>query len=417
MEPSQPREGASPEAVSSDAPAAEVRAEGNAPPQEDAAEEEQEVNDEESDDEEAQAPIRRLEPDDFEHPQVVFAVLSDTFHHYYLSLTWTGSWYRKLAYMGFIAVQHDEKYLLPEIQRSYCVLDFQNLHIGRKARRLLKKTAYRLYNNRNWDLCVRRINEYWGGAAETAEKKKGGKNWFVKKYADVVQEAFAVGLSEEGKQDAGGVADKVALQDCNHEGTEARSASSSSTKRTKTAESNALSPAAGSSAPAGEPPAASRSPAAKPRPLPPAAAGIRSFQPHSIELYDASDNLIAGECGYSFGSVYTSLTGFCDKNFAGAGTLQMYYLGRWLQKSGYKFWNMGHPPGKKRKPRTEQTMTLPITSPEATAPRTEQTMKYKADLGGEILERGCFLKRWNEARDAAPGMGGGLGEEFLEFGC
>ncbi|CAD7931427.1 unnamed protein product [Amoebophrya sp. A25] len=256
------------------------------------------ISSEDEDGEGDDAPIRRLEPQDLEDNMEL--VMGDTFHHYYISTTWTAAWYYKLAYEGFISVRHGS-YLLPEIQRAYCVLHFENMHIGRKTRRL-KKNGYRLYNNRNWKLCVSKICDYWGS-----------QNWFSQQYANLVRVA---GLE--------------------------------SSQYTNTLK----------------------------------------LVPHSIELYDEHDTLIAGECGYSIGSVYTSLTGFCDKSIANGGLFQMYYLGKWLERSGYAFWNLGHPP------------------------RPPKTMKYKADLGGVVLNRGAFLPLWRAAR-SQPLTGEGLGPEFV----
>jgi hypothetical protein len=59
------------------------------------------------------------------------------------------------------------------------------------------------------------------------------------------------------------------------------------------------------------------------------------------------------------------------------GTIQLTSLGKWLEKDGYAFWNLGHPPRK-------------------------HTMKYKRDLGGRVYPRKDFLSRWQcSARDAA----------------
>ena len=64
----------------------------------------------------------------------------------------------------------------------------------------------------------------------------------------------------------------------------------------------------------------------------------------SVIVAPKADVLVAGEIGYSFGTTYTSLTGFYDKTISNAGKLQLILLGKWLQRSGYSFWNFGHPP-------------------------------------------------------------------------
>lgn len=264
------REDATEEEEESDEQNEENEQEGD---KEERKEEVEDEEDSESEDKEERAPIRRLCPSDLANYYDM--IMEDTFHHYYLSDDWSPDWHYKLAYEAFISVAHGS-YLLPEIQRAYCVLDFQNLHAGRKTRRLLKKN-YRLYNNRDWDTCVQGVCDYWGD-----------KNWFSKKYAEMVKSS--------------------------------------------------------------------------------------KLRHHAIALYDEDDRLIAGECGYTVGRIYTSLTGFCTKDVPNCGTFQLYYLGRWLQRCGYAFWNLGHPP-------------------------SATSMRYKADLGGVVLERGEFLKeRWRPNR-------------------
>jgi hypothetical protein len=66
------------------------------------------------------------------------------------------------------------------------------------------------------------------------------------------------------------------------------------------------------------------------------------------------------------------------------GTIQLTALGKWLEKSEYLFWNLGHPPRRK-------------------------TMKYKKDLGGKVYPRSEFLSRWRSGRDE---NGVIVGDEF-----
>lgn len=95
----------------------------------------------------------------------------------------------------------------------------------------------------------------------------------------------------------------------------------------------------------------------------------------SIELFDSKGNLLAGELGYSIGSIYTSLSGFTDKEKGpgGCGILQMVLLAHKLEESGFAFWNLGHP-----------------------------HMEYKNRIGAVNLDRSEFLERWKQNRDSTP---------------
>ncbi|KAF1772174.1 Acyl-CoA N-acyltransferase [Phytophthora cactorum] len=80
----------------------------------------------------------------------------------------------------------------------------------------------------------------------------------------------------------------------------------------------------------------------------------------TVELYDAAtDTLVAGELGYTVGSVYTSLTGF--SRASGAGTVQLHALSKFLYLAGFKMWDLG------------------------------MSMDYKMGLGAKDLDRDDFL--------------------------
>ncbi len=106
-------------------------------------------------------------------------------------------------------------------------------------------------------------------------------------------------------------------------------------------------------------------------------APIEGFALHGIELWSkARDELVAGEFGYTVGSIYTSLSGFCSPDAAQwrhFGTLQQVMLARALEARGYAFWNLGH-----------------------------AEMEYKHALGARALPRIEFLRRWFEVRDLEP---------------
>lgn len=84
----------------------------------------------------------------------------------------------------------------------------------------------------------------------------------------------------------------------------------------------------------------------------------------SVELWHAeSGDLAAGELGVIVGSVYTSLTGFCDKQkHSGSGTVQLVALAAVLRDAGADFWDLG------------------------------MGLDYKTELGGKEVNRNDFLK-------------------------
>eukprot|EP00043_Microstomoeca_roanoka_P014715 m.146483 g.146483 ORF g.146483 m.146483 type:complete len:332 (-) comp16086_c4_seq5:187-1182(-) len=89
-------------------------------------------------------------------------------------------------------------------------------------------------------------------------------------------------------------------------------------------------------------------------------------QLHSIEVWEG-DQLVAGELGWSCGSIYTSATGFSKES--GAGAAQLCALGRLLKRSGFAAWDLG------------------------------MGMKYKFELGAENVRRVDFVTLLRRLRD------------------
>lgn len=90
---------------------------------------------------------------------------------------------------------------------------------------------------------------------------------------------------------------------------------------------------------------------------------------HSIELWEG-DRLVAGELGYAFGQVYTSLTGFYFDS--GTGTIQLGALGGALHHCGYTLWDLG------------------------------MELDYKASIGAINIPRRDFLAKFNTLSKQAP---------------
>ena len=108
-----------------------------------------------------------------------------------------------------------------------------------------------------------------------------------------------------------------------------------------------------------------------------------NYRLHIIEMMSGGE-VVAAEFGFSCGNVYTSLSGWCKRSKERLGEVQLCLLGRWLFRSGFKFWSLGH-----------------CYVPE---------MVYKQKLGQLVYERGAFLDLL--AEHAGPFVGGGAERKF-----
>ena len=203
---------------------------------------------------------------------------------YYWSDDWSEEFYIELSKAGFISTTHETKdglVLLPELQNDYAILDFQNLHISQKVKKLMGEKSYEFKINSRFTEVVEKFSFHHK------------YNWLKGKYAELIQNLY---LHNDKREE---------------------------------------------------------------------------FKIVSFELVDKESNeLIAGEVGYIIANTYTSLSGFSskEKKYTNYGTLQLVLLAQHLQKSGFDFWNLGHP-----------------------------HMEYKKRLGCQTYSRSDFLKRWSSA--------------------
>ena len=98
-------------------------------------------------------------------------IYTDMLKNYYWSDDFSAQYYIAQAKAGFIAVTdyyEEEELLLPEIQFSYALLDFDDLHISTKVKKLLRK--------RNLHLEIAdKLDEVWEGI-----NKLHKNNWLKK---------------------------------------------------------------------------------------------------------------------------------------------------------------------------------------------------------------------------------------------
>ena len=87
-------------------------------------------------------PIEYLEYENFFDEELMNYIYSNTNKNYYWTDDMSAEFYIAQAKAGFIAVtmEHEDRVILaPEIQKSYAVLHFKDLHISRKVKKLIKK--------------------------------------------------------------------------------------------------------------------------------------------------------------------------------------------------------------------------------------------------------------------------------------
>jgi len=83
---------------------------------------------------------------DLQDPQIMDWIHQNQELDYYWSDDWSTEFYTHCAYQGFIAVSTGG-YLVPEMQKAYALLDWENLHISSHVRKLIRKNRFYLHLN------------------------------------------------------------------------------------------------------------------------------------------------------------------------------------------------------------------------------------------------------------------------------
>jgi len=110
--------------------------------------------------------------------QVVYPDMS---REYYWSSDFSTAFYIAQAKAGFMAICETidgEEPLLPEMQRSYAVLHFENLHISKKVAKIIRRDEPELHFSFRLDEVAREIH---------AQHKN---NWLTPRYLRALQNAF-----------------------------------------------------------------------------------------------------------------------------------------------------------------------------------------------------------------------------------
>ncbi len=97
---------------------------------------------------------------------------------YYWSDDWGEEFYVELAKAGFISTTYDTKdglVLLPELQFDYAILDFKELHISKKVKKLLSDDSYAFSLDTRFDEVIQKI----------AQQHK--YNWMRDEYVELLQ--------------------------------------------------------------------------------------------------------------------------------------------------------------------------------------------------------------------------------------
>ena len=119
-------------------------------------------------------------------PSLVRQIYEDESRDYYASTDWSPEFYVLQARIGFIAVGHEfpdgTQILLPELQKSYCVFDWESIDGNRSLLKEIRKrlNSYRIRINHNPERVLHAILDY-----------HGNKTWLCSKYIELCHQLFA----------------------------------------------------------------------------------------------------------------------------------------------------------------------------------------------------------------------------------
>ena len=116
--------------------------------------------------------------EDIQNQDILFNdIYSKLETNYYISDDFSKDFYIYLAYFGFISTSitlQDKFYLLPEIQFEYAVLEFKDLHISKKVKKLLKEDNFHFSINTRFEEVLDKL------------KNHHKTNWLEKQYEELI---------------------------------------------------------------------------------------------------------------------------------------------------------------------------------------------------------------------------------------
>ncbi len=118
-------------------------------------------------------------------PDILNSIYNDIDINYYWSEEWSTELYAELAYAGFIttSMNHPEMgaILLPEMQLSYAVLDWEHLHISQKIKRFLRSEGS------NYLGMYLRITKDVSSLCENLNTLHGKNSWLLPEYQSLIE--------------------------------------------------------------------------------------------------------------------------------------------------------------------------------------------------------------------------------------
>ena len=116
--------------------------------------------------------------EDIQNQDILFNdIYSKLETNYYISDDFSKDFYIYLAYFGFISTSitlQDKFYLLPEIQFEYAVLEFKDLHISKKVKKLIKEDNFHFSINTRFEEVLDKL------------KNHHKTNWLEKQYEELI---------------------------------------------------------------------------------------------------------------------------------------------------------------------------------------------------------------------------------------